>query len=223
MIKEGGRYMLKYDKYINYEETLTSPLIEGEKVLWSAKPKKSAFIINKILAMMPIALIWLLFDSNFIISIIANSGEIREMLVFIILFFAVHLMPVWIWLGNCLTANKRWKNTKYYVTDRRIIIQTGIIGASYETIYYKEIKNINLRIGVIDKILGVGDIYIDTGVVRSTNNGTQSVKSAILDVENPYEIYPKLQKIVLDIQTDVEFPNAYRPSENPGYNTKYKG
>ena len=214
--------MLKYDKYINYEETLTSPLIEGEKVLWSAKPKKSAFIINKILEMMPFALIWLLFDSMFIIPI-ANSGEIKQMLFFIIPFFAIHLMPVWIWLGNCLTANKKWENTKYYVTDRRIIIQTGIIGANYETIYYKEIKNVNLRIGVIDKILGVGDIYIDTGLVRSTKNGTQSVKSAILDIENPYEIYPKLQKIVLDIQTDVEFPNAYRPSENPGYNTEYRG
>lgn len=214
--------MSKYDNYINYEENLTSPLVEGEKVLWSAKPKKSAFIINKILIMMPFALIWLLFDSMFIIPI-TKSGAIKEMLFFIIPFFALHLMPVWIWLGNCLTASKKWRNTKYYVTDKRIIIQTGIIGANYETIYYKDIKNVNLRIGIIDKMLGVGDIYIDTGTVMRTSDGTQSVKNAILDIENPYEIYPKLQKIVLDMQTDVEFPNAYRPSENPGYNTNYKG
>lgn len=215
--------MLKYDKYINYEETLTSPLIEGEKVLWSAKPKKTAFIVNQILGMMPFALIWLLFDSMVIIPFAIISGKIKEVLFFIIPFFAIHLMPVWIWLGNCLTANKKWKNTKYYVTDRRIIIQTGMIGANYETIYYKEIKNVNLRISAIDRMLGVGDIYIDTGLVRNTKNGTQSVKSAMLDVENPYEIYPKLQKIVLDIQTDVEFPNAYRPSYNLGYNTEYRG
>ncbi len=214
--------MLKYDKYINYEETLVSPLVEGETVLWSAKPKKSAFIINKILVMMPFALMWLLFDSMFIIPI-SKSEEIVDMLFYIIPFFAIHLMPVWIWLGNCLTANKRWKNTKYYITDKRIIIQTGIVGASYETIYYKDIKNINLKIGVIDKILGVGDIYIDTGAVMSTKNGTRSINSIILDIENPYEIYPKLQKIVLDIQADIEFPNAYRPSENPGYNTEYRG
>ena len=212
--------MSKYDKY-NYEETLVSPLIEGENILWSSKPKKSAFIINKVLVMMPFALIWLLFDSMFIIPIV-KSGQIKEMLFFIIPFFAFHLLPVWIWIANCLTASKKWKNTKYYVTDKRIIIQTGIIGANYETIYYKDIKNVNLRIGLIDIMLGVGDRYIDTGARRSTKNGTRSVKSAILDIENPYEIYPKLQKIVLDIQTDVEFPNAYRPSENSGYNTKYK-
>ena len=47
--------------------------------------------------------------------------------------------------------------------------------------------------------------------------------SAFLDVENAYDIYSKIQKIVLDIQTDIEYPNALRPDENPGYNTKYNG
>ena len=38
-----------------------------------------------------------------------------------------------------------------------------------------------------------------------------------------YEINDvKIQKIVMDIQTDTEYPNALRPSDNPGYNTSYK-
>ena len=141
----------------------------------------------------------------------------------IIIFFAFHLLPVWIWLGNIITASKKWKNTKYYVTDKRIIIQTGIIGASYDTIYYKDIKNVSLKIGVIDKLLKVGDIYIDTGNTTLTNSGTKKLYMTILDIEKPYDVYTRLQKIVLDIQSDMEFPNAYRPSENPGYKTKYKG
>lgn len=199
---------------------MPNPLAEGEQELWSAKPKKSAFIINNIVRMMPVALIWLLFDS-FIIYVFISSGAIKEMVLPIIIFFAFHLLPVWIWLGNIITASKKWKNTKYYVTDRRIIIQTGIIGASYDTIYYKDIKNVSLKIGVIDKLLKVGDIYIDTGSILTSSS--KNVMMTILDVENPYEIYGKLQNIVLDIQTDIEFPNAYRPDENPGYNTKYKG
>lgn len=212
--------MSKYDKYIQYEEELPNPLTEWEQVLWSGKPKKSAFLINNILTMLPFALIWLLFDSIFIIAFV-SSGSPKEMILPIILFFAFHLMPVWIWLGNVLTANKKWKNTKYYVTDKRIIVQTGIIGASYDTIYYKDIKNVSLKVGIIDKLLKVGDIYIDTGSLLTSRS--KNVMMTILDVENPYEIYGKLQKIVLDIQTDIEFPNAYRPNENPGYNTKYKG
>lgn len=213
--------MSKYNKYIQYEEELPNPLTKDEQVLWSAKPKKSAFLINNILTMLPIALIWLLFDSVFIVTFI-SGGIIKEMILPIILFFAFHLMPVWIWLGNILTTNKKWKNTKYYVTDKRIIIQTGIIGASYDTIYYKDIKNVTLKIGIVDKILKVGDIYIDTGNAMLSSNGRR-ICMTILDIENPYEVYGRLQKVVLDIQSDIEFPNAYRPNENPGYNTKYKG
>ena len=214
--------MSKYNKYIQYEEEMPNPLAEGEQVLWSAKPKRSAFIINNIVRMMPVALIWLLFDS-FIIYVFISTGKIKEMVLPIIIFFAFHLLPVWIWLGNIITASKKWKNTKYYVTDKRIIIQTGIIGASYDTIYYKDIKNVSLKIGVIDKLLKVGDIYIDTGNTTLTNSSTKKLYMTILDIEKPYDVYTRIQKIVLDIQSDIEFPNAYRPSENPGYKTKYKG
>ena len=59
----------------------------------------------------------------------------------------------------------------------------------------------------------VGDIYI-----VSTNG-----KSMIEDIENPYYIYSELQRIANDIKADIIYPNAYRPGENPGYKTSYKG
>ena len=212
--------MSKYDNFMNYETDLANPLVEGESLIWSAKPKKSAFIINKVLTMMPIALVWLFFDLSFIIPMI-TSGQIKEMLFFVVPFFALHLFPFWIWLGNVITSNRKWKNTKYYVTDKRIILQSGFVDMNYQTIYYKDIKNVNLRVGLIDKLLGVGDIYFDLATY-TTNNRTRTLNHAFLDIENPDEIYPRLQKIVLDIQTDIEYPNALRPDENPGYNTKYK-
>lgn len=209
--------MSKYDKLNVYENEINSPIVEGETIIWSSKPKQSAFLVNRILSMLPIALIWLAFDSFFIFSMI-GSGQMKEMLFFMIPFFALHLMPVWIWLGNIISANKRWKNTKYYVTDKRIIIQNGFISENYQTIYYKDIKNVDLRNGLIDKLLHVGDVYFDLGY---TANNNKSILSAFMDVENPREIYSKIQKIVLDIQTDIEYPNDLRPKTNSGYNTKY--
>lgn len=205
--------MSKYEKANKNLEKINvnDILVNGESIIWNGKPKKSAYIINKFFTMLPFAIIWLMFDSIFIISFIA-SGNFMEMLWFIIPFLALHLMPVWIWLSNVLTAKKNWENTEYYVTDKRIIIESGFIGMNYQTIYYKDIKNVYLRIGVIDKILKVGDIYFDIN-----HNRTQF----FVDLENPYELYTKLQKIVLDIQTDIEFPNNLRPNENNGYNTKY--
>lgn len=223
--------MSKYEDLISSKQKLdiNSILIEGEKVIWSGIPKKSAFIMNKVVTMLPFALLWLAFDSFFIIAMFSTEGS-SEMLGFAIPFFAFHLMPVWIWLGNVLSAKKRWENTQYAVTDKRIIIQSGFIGINYQTIYYKEIKNVHLRVGIIDKLLGVGDIYFDTSISvmgmsipNSNNANNMGNPQAFLDIENAYELYPKLQKIVLDIQTDIEYPNDLRPEENKGYNTKYNG
>jgi len=215
--------MSKYERLVDYEVDKESPLVEGESLIWSAKPKKNAFIINKILVMMPFALIWLAIDIGFITAFLSTGESTDEIGFFLIPFFALHLMPVWIWLGNVLTAGKKWKNTKYYVTDKRIIIETGLIGNNYQTIYYKDIRNVTLRVGLIDKMLGVGDIYFELGLFANLRNDSKTINQALLDVENAQEIYSRLQKIVLDIQTDIEFPNALRPDENPGYNTKYKG
>ncbi len=217
--------MSKYDK-IDYVPMEESPLVSGEKELWSGKPKKKAFVLNQILGMAPIAIIWLLFDSTFIVAFLSGMAEDPEsanMIFFMIPFFALHLMPVWIWLSQVLTANKKWQNTKYYVTDKRIIIQNGLFAANYQSIYYKDIRNVNLHVGLIDKMLGVGDIRFDMGYNMHSSKNGMNINAAILDIENPMDIYPRIQKIVMDIQTDIEFPNAYRPSENPGYNTEYKG
>jgi len=215
--------MSKYNKFMSYDNNTKSPLVDGEILIWSGKPKKSAFLINQILVMMPIALMWLALDSVFIISAFGDMNN-SSMFLFFVVFFALHLMPVWIWLWNVISANRRWRNTKYYVTDKRIIIQNGFIAENYQTIYYKDIKNVDLRFGFIDKMLNVGDIYFDLGYYVSNNNGnTRTFKSAFLDVENSHEVYSKLQKVVMDIQTDIEYPNALRPELNSGYNTKYDG
>ena len=210
--------MNKYDRLYNYEdfEDEYDPLVPGEKLIWSGKPKKFAFVINNSLRMMPIAVLWFLFDS-FIMTLMFSSDLEASMLWFIIPFFTIHLMPVWMWFYEMLTARKRWKNTKYYVTDKRLIIRTGFIGINFHTIYYKDLKDIQLNIGLLDSALGVGDIIIEKS--RGNNSG----RLAFLDVENPNEIYPRLQKIILDIQTDMAYPNDLRPKENHGYNTEYKG
>lgn len=214
---------MRYDKYdIGYTEErvdIEGLILEGEQLLWSGKPKKNAFVINKSVVMMPFALIWFSFDAFFIGTMI-RTGAFKSMLFFIIPFFAIHLMPVWMWLYNVLSANRQWENTEYAVTDKRIIIRGGTVGYNFRNIYYTEINSVDLHVGVIDKMLGVGDILINTG--GDIANSKSKSAPAILDIENPYELFNKVQKIVLDIQSDIHYPNELRPGENRGYNTKYR-
>ena len=134
-------------------------------------------------------------------------------------FFALHLMPVWIWLGNVITARRRWKNTNYYVTNRRIIIQGGFLAVEEKSLFYRDIHNVQVKIGLLDKLFGTGDVLLDMGAVSRKG---RVLYTALEDLESPNEVYHRVQKIILDMQTDMEFPNAYRPETNPGYHTDYR-
>ena len=41
-------------------------LAAGEYVIWKGKPKKSAYIADKALSLLPIAVFWAIFDLNFL-------------------------------------------------------------------------------------------------------------------------------------------------------------
>lgn len=196
---------------------IDSLLMPGEYIIWRGKPKANAFVLNSSVHMMPFALIWLLVDGGFIATLI-GSGAIGEMLWFVIPFFLIHLFPVWIWLGNVITAGMRWKNTEYAVTDKRIMIRNGLVGYECQNFYYTEITNVTLHIGAIDHLLGVGDIYILSDMYANTGKNAP----AILDVESPQEVLSIVQRTVMDMKTDAFYPNAMRPESNPGYNTQYR-
>lgn len=199
-------------EYMQHHPTLAA----GEAILWRGKPKKSAFIATKSLTLMPIAIIWLCIDSTLIFSAFSSGGPW-----FLIPFMLLHLMPVWLWLGSMLTAGRRWKNTSYYVTNRRIIIQGGFLAVNETTLFYKDLRNARVRIGLLDKIFHTGDIVFDNGMYYGNSRNREQLPT-LEDLEAPYQVYERIQKIILDIQTDIEYPNAFRPAENPGYQTDYR-
>lgn len=201
----------KIDESKDYRE-IDCILAEGEQILWRGKPKKSAFILNKILKMLPIALIWLLFDGGFIAALCLMGPELPlPLIIGMCVFFLFHLLPVWIWISHVVTANRQHKNLEYAFTDKRIIVKSGIVGIDFKNIYYADITSVNLKVGLIDRICKVGDIYI---------KGKENA-AVLYDLENCYFIVNKLQEIVLDLKTDAYFPNDLRPKTNQGYRTGY--
>ena len=185
---------------------------DGETLLLRQKPKKKAYIFNSIVKFIPIALLWLVIDVGFICGI-ALTGSVPKMLwAFLVPFFAVHLMPVWFCIANIVRAGKSWKNLEYAFTDRRIIIRSGVIGINIVNVYYADIKGVNMRIGVFDRMFKVGDIYIKAA----------DQSQVLYDLENPTFILSRIQKIVLDLKTDVYFPNDLRPESNGGYKIGYR-
>ena len=212
MKKIDPKYFIN-ENNVNYLPTIDEILDDGEEILWKGKPKKISYILNSCLKFLPIALVWLAFDIGFIVMMTHVMNEIDWWLIFIfVIFFMFHLLPVWLWISSIVTSFRRLKIEEYAFTNKRIIIKKGLIAADIKSINYESLTSVNIRIGVIERMCKVGDIYIVS----------KNEKYVIEDISDPYFIYQKLSKIANDIKSDIIYPNAYRPNENPGFKTSYK-
>ena len=196
------------------KDSIDDVVTSNERILWRGKPNAKSYVLASSVKMLPIAVIWMIFDGTFIFFLataMANGDIPLAILAFIIPFFLLHLMPVWIWIGKTVKAVREVRNLEYAITDKRIIIRSGMVGIDFKFINYTEIDSVNVKVGLIDKMFRVGDIYINS-----------SINAGVLwDVEDPYKIGNALQSVTLDIKSDIHYPNALRPDSNAGYNTDY--
>ena len=190
-------------------------LEKDEKILQRLKPNAKVIRLEAIFKGMPLALLWFSIDAIFIVTMF-TTGAVEEapwMIAFMIGFFALHLLPVWLYIANLIKNLAGYKNIEYVFTDKRIIVRSGLVGIDFKSIYYTSLESVNLKVGLFDRLFKVGDIYLKA-----------NTQTAVLeDIENPYVYLSKLQKIALDIKSDIYYPNDLRPSENHGYQTEYKG
>jgi len=201
-------------------DDLRQMIANDEKIMWEGKPNKKCYIFESIFnPLMPFALIWAIIDFG-IIGINYSSQSQEEMLFFLIPFFALHLMPVWLYLGGVLVCRKKYNNTYYIVTDKAIYVSQGVIAKMIQTKPFAEMSHIDLHRGFFDQMFNVGDIVCTSS--QHSINGTADIIniSSVSDYTNVLNIIKKLQQ---DIYSDIMYPNDKRPQENHGYNTKYKG
>lgn len=142
---------------------------------------------------------------------------------------AVLVMPhFWIglavFIGFPLYSILVHKHTYYAITDKRIIIQKGLIGRDFEIIDYDQVTNAEVNVGILDKLLGKnsGSILISTaGSFTYTRQGPVNKPYTLSHVKDPYHVFKFFKDVSHDVKTDINYPNKYRPRTNPGYRTGY--
>lgn len=103
---------------------------------------------------------------------------------FVLLFFAfcygflglVALAPLYSFLV--------WRNVFYVVTDRRVIVRRGLVGIDYDVLELVNVQQVNVDVGLWDKMCGTGTITL------------QSVGVSPLRLENVEEPR-RVQKIIM--------------------------
>lgn len=140
-------------------------LEKDEEVVWTGKPKIGPFVFSKIKELIFFAIIWIIFDGAAIVSMIctdAFSQMPSSVCIMIVVFFAVHLLPVWIFIAKVIKANSSCKSVEYFLTTKRVIIKTSSTGLEYSSFSYNDITDCQLSYKGINKMSKCGDILFNT-------------------------------------------------------------
>ena len=217
-----------------YNSDLETMIGKDETVLWRGRPDKKCFILESIFnPLLPFALIWAIFDGTFMGTMFhtmskagAMSGGAADGMGFILIFFAFHLMPVWIYLGGIFLSFRKHRNTYYIVTDKGIYVSGGAFAYHYEMKPFTDLSHINIHRGIFDQWLGVGDVVTvcsHTGYNSGSSHSHSSHGLTICDIPDYQKVFTMIKDLQTDIYSDTMYPNDLRPEQNHGYKTRYTG
>lgn len=195
------------NKLVKYFEVIKD---EDEEILWSDSPVFIPFILKSV----PYLIFGLLWGAMDFFLFMNGNIENAELT----LFMLIHMMPMWLGIGNFIRLLLVFPNTHYALTNKRLLLRSGFWGIDFKSIDYDKISDIYVKVNPIEAIFKVGTIQANTG---RTNIKGKTTTDDMISIPNPYEVFKNIKKTSVDVKTDWNYPNALRPDNNPGYKTKY--
>lgn len=189
---------IKLEMEVNYLSSLDKLLNADERVLWSGKPVRKAFILPGLVSI-PVGFIFLGF-AIFMMWTTALAGAPGAFSLFGLLFV---LVGIGVAFGPFLFQLLRYRNTEYMITDKRIITQTGAIGLDTRFVDFEKVQEVYVQIGVFDRLFGTGSVFAMTagfsGFVPRGGygyGGFAGSRPSLAALKEPYEVQKLLQEAI---------------------------
>lgn len=175
-------------------------LVAGETKLWNGVVNRVALATKYIIiALIVLGISGFLFTQNTIrYTSQSGDGEVNGTSLALVVLGIGALIIVWGFFSDFVH--------EYAFTEKRIIMKSGIIGTDFKSIYYEQIKNLEVDVDLIGKIFGVGTIKIDTGKTETYSTGsgrgektqirTRTMYDLLRHIDAPYEVYQNVQAIL---------------------------
>ena len=129
---------------------------DNENILWRGKPNAFLYIVGNP-SIYLIALIWGIFDFFFISTFLREFNFIQG---FFIIFFIIHLFPVWFAILMPIYRLLNYGTIEYAITDKRVYISQGIFGRDVNNYEHRELTNLKVDVNFMENIKGLGTIIL---------------------------------------------------------------
>lgn len=151
----------------------------GEKVAYDGKPKYAPYILMPIFGAVMAAAFF-----GIVIAVTTKS---------VILGVAIGVIVL---LLGIIFTNMAYTRTHYSITDKRVIIQSGIIGRDFKSVDYNKMQNVSASVGLLGVIFKVGTIKIFTGEMQTVGGRhprLQPKYDKLSYVAKPYDLLKEIQ------------------------------
>lgn len=194
------------------------PKFEGvrdndEEIFWSGRPNFTVFLLTGI-PFFIFGLIWLIGGYFFSIQGKLSNDDLFGIVFYLTFFLPPFCFGVFYMIYLVLLV---YNNVFYAITNKRLMIRSGIFGTDFKAIDYDKISDIEVNVNPIENLLGVGSIQLFTYRIKNDKYDTFT----FIGIKNPYKIFKKIKEISTNIKIDWNYPNHIRPQKNNGYRTKY--
>jgi uncharacterized membrane protein YdbT with pleckstrin-like domain len=167
------------------DKEILSVLETQEQIVWQDVINRKVMVFNLVLSLVILMIVWGIASGFKVGTIFLIAG----LFIIVINFISNYVK-------------------KYIITNKRVLIRSGIIGTDFKSIYFTEVKSADVNVGLIDKIFSVGTISIDTGKMETVTTGegnnrssrTQTAYDRLIHISNPYEVYKYFQTALTNRQ-----------------------
>jgi uncharacterized membrane protein YdbT with pleckstrin-like domain len=173
-------------------------LTTDEKILWTGTPKFWPFLFNKTFALFSFVVLWIL---AFLLIVyfqdktaFAKPELIKAILPWLVPTFG--FMIIFLILNIFYTAIVFFF-TKYTITDKKVIIQKGIISKKIIMLDFDKITNSDVQVGLFDRLCGgtTGSILISTPTsIVYVNRRIRNNPYWLVSIPKPFEVYKVIRK-----------------------------
>jgi len=179
------------------DQQIRQILESSEQVTWQGKINRTVLILGLVFALIVVGVVSFYFFSQDNLAFTSDKGNVTNVSGTLLGYIVVIVGILFSLIGFA-----RKYVIEYAVTNKRVIVKSGIIGTDFKSVYYDQMKNVLVSVGIIGKIFKVGTVKIDTGKIsvnqsRSENGHSRSssktVYDRLQDIETPYEVFKMVQ------------------------------
>ena len=123
------------------ESEIQSELGDGERLLWSGKPRRGIVFRSFDVFMIPFSLVWTGFVVLAVVRAVTSDAPLFPALCSVLFILAGSYLV----FGRFIIDSKRRGKTSYGITDQRVIIISGVFSRRVESLNLRTLSDLSLN------------------------------------------------------------------------------